>query len=61
MALDRLKFEELQKTDPKLTDKSSIYYGKPKDYAMIIYAYFMCFKCKGPYFGGRKDCMAAMN
>lgn len=28
---------------------------------MAIYAYFMCFKCKKPYFGGRKDCAAAMN
>ena len=28
---------------------------------MAIYAYFLCFKCKKPYFGGRKDCMAAMN
>ena len=28
---------------------------------MAIYAYFLCFKCKAPYFGGRKDCMAAMN
>jgi hypothetical protein len=61
MAQERLKFEELEKSDPKLKDKTSPYFGKPKEYAMIIYAYFMCFKCKKPYFGGRKDCMAAMN
>ena len=30
MALERLKFEELDKNDPKLTEKSSSYYGKPK-------------------------------
>jgi E3 ubiquitin-protein ligase MYCBP2 len=28
---------------------------------MAIYAYFMCFKCKSPYFGGRKNCAEAMN
>lgn len=28
---------------------------------MAIYAYFMCFKCKNPYFGGRKNCADAMN
>ena len=44
-----------------MKDKASPYFGKPKEYAMIIYAYFMCFKCKKPYFGGRKDCIAAMN
>lgn len=30
MALDRLKFEELEKNDPKLKDKASPYFGKPK-------------------------------
>lgn len=61
MSQDRLKFQELEKSDPKLKDKNSPYFGKPKEYAMIIYAYFLCFKCKKPYFGGRKDCVAAMN
>ncbi len=28
---------------------------------MTIYAYFECFKCKKPYFGGRKSCADAMN
>ena len=28
---------------------------------MAIYAYFMCFKCKNPYFGGRKNCAEVMN
>jgi hypothetical protein len=30
MAFDRLKFEELEKSDEKLKDKSSPYFGKPK-------------------------------
>lgn len=28
---------------------------------MAIYAYFMCFKCKQPYFGGLKDCQRGMD
>ena len=28
---------------------------------MAIYAYFMCFKCQKPYFGGRKNCAEVMN
>ncbi len=27
---------------------------------MAIYSYYMCFKCKKPYFGGLKDCERAM-
>ena len=60
MSLDRLKFEELEK-DQKLTNKDSPYYNNPKAYAMAIYAYFMCFKCEKPYFGGRKNCAEVMN
>ena len=60
MSLDRLKFEECLK-DEKLTDPGSPYYNKPSEYAMAIYAYFLCFKCKKPYFGGRKNCADAMN
>ena len=44
-----------------MTNPKSPYYQKPNEYAMAIYAYFMCFKCKNPYFGGRKNCADAMN
>ena len=60
MSAERLKCYECEK-DEKLTDKKSPYYGKPSEYAMAIYAYFQCFKCKKPYFGGRKNCADAMN
>ena len=60
MAFERLKFEELLK-DEKLTNKSSPYYNKPNEYAVAIYAYFECYKCKNPYFGGRKSCAEVMN
>ena len=26
------------------------------EYALAIYAYYECFKCKKPYFGGLKNC-----
>lgn len=52
MAQERLKYEGLEK-DNRLTDSTSPYYKKPKEYAMAIFAYFLCFKCKNPYFGGR--------
>lgn len=58
--MKRLKFEELMK-DEKLTNPESPYYQKPEIYSMAIYAYFECFKCKKPYFGGRKNCADAMN
>lgn len=28
---------------------------------MAIYSYYLCFKCKTPYFGGLKDCERALN
>lgn len=55
MSIQRLKFEGCDK-DQKLKDPKSPYYQKPNEYAMAIYAYFECFKCKNPYFGGRKNC-----
>jgi hypothetical protein len=35
----------------------SAFGGDAKAYALKIYAYFECFKCHEPYFGGMKDCM----
>jgi E3 ubiquitin-protein ligase MYCBP2 len=46
--------------DLTLSDKVSPYYNNPEKYAMTIYAYFQCFKCNEPYFGGRKSCAEAM-
>jgi hypothetical protein len=49
--LQRLKFEERLK-DEKLNDPKSNYYNKPLEYSIAIYSYYMCYKCKKPYFGG---------
>ena len=57
MSLKRLKFEEKHK-DPRFENPKDVYYKKPQEYAMAIYSYYMCFKCKSPYFGGAKNCEA---
>ena len=44
-ALMRLKYEGKQTAGP-LTDPSSKWYQRPKDYAEDLYAYYECFKCK---------------
>ena len=55
MSMQRLKHEDKHK-DERLVTKGDDYFNKPQDYAMAIYSYYMCFKCKKPYFGGLKSC-----
>lgn len=54
--LERLKYEEREKNDKKLTEKTCIWYGKPLEYSLALYSYYECFKCKTSYFGGLKAC-----
>ena len=56
-ALQRLKFENLQAA-PEITTQKGQFYGKPLEYAMHRFAYYPCFKCKKPYFGGMRACGA---
>jgi len=35
------------------------YHGKAGDYAMHKFAYYICFKCQQPYFGGQRSCEVA--
>ena len=56
-ALERAKIEGIDK-DEKLKDPKYNYYGDLKGYALYKCSYYMCFKCKVPYFGGLKDCDA---
>ncbi|CAG9311497.1 unnamed protein product [Blepharisma stoltei] len=53
--LKRLKFEGME-NDPRLNDPNDHYYQKPDIYALDRFAYYECFKCKQPYFGGKKEC-----
>lgn len=57
---ERAKHEGLDK-DPRLKDPADRFYNNLKDFSIFKLAYFQCFKCKSPYFGGMKDCMAAAN
>lgn len=57
-AVDRLAFEGLL-NDEELKKVGGKYFGKPKEYALDRFAYYTCFKCKQPYFGGRRQCEEA--
>lgn len=53
--IERMKFEGIDK-DPRLTTKGDPYFGKPLEYGLHKIAYYMCYKCKKPYFAGLRDC-----
>jgi len=53
--LERMKFDGIDK-DPRLSNKSDPYYSKPLEYGLHKCAYYMCYKCKKPYFAGLRDC-----
>ena len=54
-ALERAKFENIHK-DPRLAAEFD---NNLEKWAMYKLAYYQCFKCQVPYFGGMKDCIAA--
>lgn len=54
-ALLRLKYEG-KDNDDRLANPGDPFYQKPLEYAVAIYSYYECFKCKEPYFGGLKRC-----
>jgi E3 ubiquitin-protein ligase MYCBP2 len=58
-SFERLKYENKDK-DPRISNPQDSYYQKPQEYALAIYCYYQCFKCKKPYFGGAKDCQRAL-
>ncbi|KAF2070852.1 hypothetical protein CYY_007838 [Polysphondylium violaceum] len=39
-----------------LNDTKSKWFNNKESYVMERFSYFMCFKCKNPYFGGEKAC-----
>ncbi len=57
-ALQRSKFEGIDK-DPRLNEKADRFYNNLPAWSMFKLAYYQCFKCKKPYYGGMKDCIAA--
>ena len=57
-ALQRFKYEGLAKHS-EVTTKGSRFYNDHEGFAMHKFAYYQCFKCKKPYFGGDYQCAAA--
>ena len=57
-AVERLKIEGIQ-NDKRLSDPNSPYYKNEARFAMDRLAFYMCHKCKKPYFGGMKACEEA--
>lgn len=57
-ALERLKIEGLL-SDPRLQDPNSKYYDNPKLFGLDRLAFYECFKCKKPYYGGMRKCEEA--
>ncbi|GBG72873.1 hypothetical protein CBR_g12593 [Chara braunii] len=54
-ALKRLELERRVKAIAELEPGGS-YEGRPEAYALHMYQFFMCFKCRKPYFGGERRC-----
>ena len=42
--------------DPAITDSNSGFYTNHAAFTMKEYAFFLCFKCKEPYFFGANEC-----
>ena len=57
-AFMRLKYEGKQDAEA-ITAPGGKWHGRPKDYAEDLYAYYECYKCKEPYYGGERACGAA--
>lgn len=55
LALKRLEMEKLDR-DPRLIDPSGAYYGQKLEFALNIFSFYLCYKCKKPYFAGLKAC-----
>ena len=51
------EFEKKDK-DPEIAEEGGQFFGRPLDFAMDKYNYYMCFKCQKPYFGGERACGA---
>ena len=61
LASERLSVVKRMEGVPKeLKDKTSTYYKKDDLYAMLRFCFYPCYKCGTPYYGGQKQCGAAV-
>jgi len=56
-ALQRLKYMN-EENAKEIVNKDGPYFKNPVGYALRRYCYYLCFKCKKPYFGGERACNA---
>lgn len=54
-AYARSEYEGLL-NDPSISSECGEFYRNPAGFSMDYFAYYMCFKCKNPYFGGQQRC-----
>lgn len=54
-AIERAKMQGIDQ-DARLKNPDDQYFENLPKYAMARLSYYMCFKCKAPYFGGLKEC-----
>ena len=55
LALVRAEHEGIL-NNPRLSDPNDFYFNKKEAYALFRCAFYQCFKCKDPFFGGLNDC-----
>jgi E3 ubiquitin-protein ligase MYCBP2 len=54
-AMDRMEVEHRDTVDD-VAKPDGKYFRKPLEYAMNNFAYYICYDCKSPYFGGMRSC-----
>lgn len=54
LAYQRLKIELAEEEEP--LKEGGEYFGRPEDYSVKIFAFYECYQCGGPFYGGRKRC-----
>jgi E3 ubiquitin-protein ligase MYCBP2 len=54
-ALTRAQYEGADRT-PDVLDAGGKFHGNLLGYALAHYAYYLCFKCEHPYYGGERAC-----
>jgi E3 ubiquitin-protein ligase MYCBP2 len=58
-AVDRAKIEGLDKSE-RVAVEGAEFYNKFEEFALMKLAFYECFKCKLPYYGGMRDCAAGI-
>lgn len=55
LAMKRLRVEQMTDHE-KITTPGSRYFNQPEAFALGTFAFYQCFKCEKPYFGGKREC-----